>query len=146
MSQYLGGVAALATRLKRLTGRQSLITFHFSTPSPLPRFRESGLHWLSIFTFCAWNSSAVKMPRSRSAASLFEREVCRMPPVDDHSGMETVLWPGPRLLWRTARPRVRLSSKPVKMLDSTVLISNRANAMPMQRRTPPPNGKNSKEE
>jgi hypothetical protein len=52
----------------------------------------------------------------------------------------------PRRTGRTERLSASASSKLDKMLLITNFISNWANAIPMQRRAPPPNGKYSKGE
>src|SRR6516165_4158657 len=52
----------------------------------------------------------------------------------------------PRRTGRTERPSASASSKLDKIPLITNFISNCAKAMPMQRRTPPPNGKYSKGE
>src|SRR5271166_671194 len=52
----------------------------------------------------------------------------------------------PRRTSRTERVSARVSSKPDRSQLITNFISNWANAMPMQRRTPPPKGKYSKGE
>jgi hypothetical protein len=52
----------------------------------------------------------------------------------------------PRRLWWTEGVLASARSNRAKILLSTNFISNWANAIPMQRRIPPPNGKNSKGE
>ena len=52
----------------------------------------------------------------------------------------------PRRTGRTERASASARSKPDKMLLTTNFISNWANAIPMQRRTPPPKGKYSRGE